>query len=284
MELELASALCAEADQHSELRPAPAAVAAELAEAIARVDAIADASTVGTHADYFRSSRERYAHYAALAKLNLPPHAHVLDVGNAPGHFAFLLTQMGHRVTGVNLNAEWRRTYPDPAWLDLFSVTECDIEREALPFPDGAFDAVFFTEVLEHIAITDPVVVLGRLRRVLRPGGVLFFSTPNICNLSNVIALLLGVNIFWPREIFYGSLDRHNREWTPKEVREVFDAAGFDAREFYGMNDHSNWRGGGAADRVYALLAQLPREHALLLNTTVGVFTVRSSAPEVKCS
>lgn len=273
MDLELARAICAEGDKHNDLRTAPAAVEAELQMAMARVDTIAAASTVGSHADYFRSSRERYAHYAALAKLHLPDSASVLDVGNAPGHFAYLLTQMGHRVTGVNLNAEWRRTYPDPSWLQLFHVTECDIEREELPFGDAAFDAVFFTEVLEHIAITDPVVVLGRLRQVLKPGGVLIFSTPNICNLSNIIALILGVNIFWPREIFYGSLDRHNREWTPREVRAAFESAGFSAVELYGMNDHSNWRGGGAADRVYALLGELPKEHALLLNTTVGVFT-----------
>jgi 2-polyprenyl-3-methyl-5-hydroxy-6-metoxy-1,4-benzoquinol methylase len=272
MDLELARAICVEGDKHNELRTAPVAVEAELPAAMTRVDAITSTSAVGSHAEYFKSSRERYAHYAALSKLHLPENASVLDVGNAPGHFAYLLTQMGHRVTGVNLNAEWRRTYPDPSWLQIFSVTECDIEREELPFGDAAFDAVYFTEVLEHIAITDPVTVLGRLRRVLKPGGVLIFSTPNICNLSNIIALLLGVNIFWPREIFYGSLDRHNREWTPREVHAAFEAAGFRAIELYGMNDHSNWRGGGAADRVYALLGGLSKEHALLLNTTVGVF------------
>jgi hypothetical protein len=56
-------------------------------------------------------------------------------------------------------------------------------------------------------------------------------------------------------------------------VQEVFDAAGYQALEFFDMNDHSKWRGGGAADRVYTLLGQLSPEHALLLNTTVAVIT-----------
>jgi SAM-dependent methyltransferase len=143
MELELASALCAEADRHNDLRPAPAAVEAELAEVMARVDAIADASTVGTHADYFKSSRERYAHYAALAKLNLAPHARVLDVGNAPGHFAFLLAQILHRVTGVNLNARLRRTYSGQS-----------------------FDASVFTEAHKRLVMVDSIDSTARCQNI----------------------------------------------------------------------------------------------------------------------
>lgn len=46
----------------------------------------------------------------------------------------------------------------------------------ALPFPDASFDRVICSEVLEHIP--DYRAVLGEIRRVLRPGGLLCVSVP----------------------------------------------------------------------------------------------------------
>ena len=47
---------------------------------------------------------------------------------------------------------------------------------EALPFPDGSFDAVLCTEVLEHVP--DPAQVLREFKRVTRPGGRVFITVP----------------------------------------------------------------------------------------------------------
>ena len=49
-------------------------------------------------------------------------------------------------------------------------------DATALPFPDGAFDAVITSEVLEHIP--DDTGALGELHRVLRPGGILAATVP----------------------------------------------------------------------------------------------------------
>ena len=99
--------------------------------------------------------------------------------------------------------------------------TECASGRcgkGAVTFSDSTFDGAIFTEVLEHIAIADPVSVIKEIARVLKPGATLLLTTPNVCNLANLIALAQGNNIFWAPEIFYGSTDRHNREYTPAEV------------------------------------------------------------------
>jgi SAM-dependent methyltransferase len=51
-----------------------------------------------------------------------------------------------------------------------------DIEAP-LPFPDASFDAAVLKDVLEHVA--DPGAVLGEVRRVLRPGALVFASSPD---------------------------------------------------------------------------------------------------------
>ena len=48
----------------------------------------------------------------------------------------------------------------------------------ALPYPDGEFDVVLMTEVLEHLERHD--VAIREAARVLRPNGHLIFTTPNI--------------------------------------------------------------------------------------------------------
>ena len=59
-------------------------------------------------------------------------------------------------------------------------VPEADVrvaDIESLPFADAAFDAVFVTEVMEHLAT--PQKALGEILRVLKPGGRLLVSLPN---------------------------------------------------------------------------------------------------------
>jgi 2-polyprenyl-3-methyl-5-hydroxy-6-metoxy-1,4-benzoquinol methylase len=221
--------------------------------------------------DYFKCSRERFSHILQLVLETLPRGSRLLDVGNAPGYLAQALHLAGYSVSGVNLSEAWNSTYPDPAYLDRFDVRACNIEKCSLPYADHTFDGIVFTEVLEHIAIKRPEDLLPDFKRVLKPDGLVLFSTPNVCNLSNISALATGKNVFWPTKIFYGSTDRHNREWTPAEVKQLFVDSGFEVDFFYGMNDHANWRL-GAAEEIYVLLGDSPKSHALLRNTIVGVF------------
>ena len=52
--------------------------------------------------------------------------------------------------------------------------------RDPLPFPDGAFDLVYHSHVLEHFRPADVPAFLSECRRVLRPGGLLRVVVPDL--------------------------------------------------------------------------------------------------------
>jgi SAM-dependent methyltransferase len=123
-------------------------------------------------AAYFRLHRHRFA---AMLRAMDGPRGDVLEVGVTPGHFTELLVGSGFRVSGVDLDPEKRQAL----WGRLgVEVRRANLEREPLPFPDGAFDWVVFSEVIEHL-LYSPLPVLREFRRVLRPGGRLLITTPN---------------------------------------------------------------------------------------------------------
>lgn len=225
-----------------------------------------------TQTDYFKCCEERFDTLLSLALEHVPNGARLLDIGNAPGYLAIMLAQAGYGVDGINLSDAWNSTYPDPKYIERFRVKATDIEKSPLPYPDKSFDAIVFTEVLEHIAILHPRDLLPEFRRVLRENGLIIFSTPNVCNVSNIISLIQGNNIFWDSDMFYGNTDRHNREFTPRETRKLFEENGFITLEYFGMNDHANWRS-GSAQYIYEYQAKHGTPaHALMRNTIIGVF------------
>jgi SAM-dependent methyltransferase len=69
-------------------------------------------------------------------------------------------------------------------------VRQCDFENEGLPFPDATFDVVVANQIFEHLKqIYRP---LSEIHRVLKPGGILLFSVPNLGGLYYRLQLLFG--------------------------------------------------------------------------------------------
>ena len=199
---------------------------------------------------YFRDSRDRYQF--TLQLIVDRPKGKVLDLGCSPGHVAMALINAGFDVYGIDLNAEYQKKYPSQSWVDRLKIKHVAFEHEPLPFPDAFFEYIVFTEVLEHIAVTDPLKILLEIKRVLKPGGLMVLSTPNVAHISNVLALIKGDNIFWDPEIFYGGLDRHNREYTPCEVVNLMAKAHFSRYELAYMNAPSNWN--SKTPEIYELM------------------------------
>lgn len=72
-------------------------------------------------------------------------------------------------------------------------IADADIQwnlNDGLPFPDDSIDHIVACEIIEHMR--SPHSFLREIRRVLKPGGILIVTTPNICCLKNRIKLLCG--------------------------------------------------------------------------------------------
>jgi len=109
----------------------------------------------------------------------------VLDVGCGSGVVALTAARAGARVTGVDLTPELIAHARENAALAGLDVEWGEGDVEALPFADGAFDAV--VSQFGHMFAPRPAVAVREMLRVLRPGGTIAFST-------------------WPPELYTGRL------------------------------------------------------------------------------
>lgn len=106
-----------------------------------------------------------------------------------------------------------------------------NIEKDPLPYEDESFDLVLGMEIFEHLAL-DPYFFLSQASRVLKPGGHILLSTPNVVSHRGVWKTLNGkapysFGIFVPTGGVYG---RHNREYAPHEIETMAMSAGFESR------------------------------------------------------
>jgi 2-polyprenyl-3-methyl-5-hydroxy-6-metoxy-1,4-benzoquinol methylase len=114
----------------------------------------------------------------------LRPGARVLDVGCATGDF-ILGGQERYEMWGYDFSAYAAQTARERvprAAARIFSGA-----WEAVPVAPGFFDAVTFWDVVEHL--DEPGPAIGRAVRLVRPGGLVFFSSPNV---GTVMASLMG--------------------------------------------------------------------------------------------
>ena len=113
-----------------------------------------------------------------------------------------------------------------------------DIETQRFPYPDESFDVVLFCEVLEHMT-NDPLTALREINRVLRPGGRLILTTPNVARLENICRLIAGANLYDPYS-GYGPHGRHNREYIMHELYLLLKWCGFELEVQSTADVHEN--------------------------------------------
>jgi SAM-dependent methyltransferase len=138
----------------------------------------------------------------------------VLDLGSGTGELtAEIAAVAGHAVGAEVAEAALARARARHPALE-FRLVPLD---GPLPFDDGAFDVVWASEVIEHVA--DTARWLSEVRRVLVPGGRLLLTTPSHGRLRLALA---GV------ERFSEPLGDHLHLYTKRSLRDVLSELGFD--------------------------------------------------------
>jgi len=112
-------------------------------------------------------------------------------------------------------------------WVDLF-----DAEKDLYPYPDAAFDTVLCCELIEHL-YHDPMHMMSEINRILKPGGYLVLTTPNIAGARALQALLQGYHpgLFHTYVVPKAGSEadpRHNREYAPRDVRALMENSGLE--------------------------------------------------------
>jgi ubiquinone/menaquinone biosynthesis C-methylase UbiE len=126
----------------------------------------------------------------------------------------------------------------------------CNIEADALPFEDGYFDAISCCQTFEHFTHAHLPPLL-EMKRKLAPGGLIEIDVPNAACLRNRSRMLRGKHITWDYLEHYVHVkpsiykgreyypNRHNREFTKKELEMLLQAAGFSAIKVTFLRDET---------------------------------------------
>lgn len=100
---------------------------------------------------------------------------HILDMGAGHGYLVRKLYEDGYNVQAADL-------FPEYYYYDKVPCTQADLTKP-LPFEDQSFDVLIAVEVMEHI--TSHASLFNEAYRILKPGGLLLFTTPNILSLKS---------------------------------------------------------------------------------------------------
>jgi 2-polyprenyl-3-methyl-5-hydroxy-6-metoxy-1,4-benzoquinol methylase len=147
-------------------------------------------------------------HYVRRWLDSLNPGIHILDAGCGEGVLVEEYGSKGLSIEGIDLNYA-------SMWVHQGDIL-------CMPYEDRCFDVVLLLDVFEHLAYADQPKALQEIGRVLKAGGRLLMSVPNLAHLNSRVQLFLR-----------GKLDRtdietnHPGERPISEYIDLLHAGGF---------------------------------------------------------
>ena len=138
--------------------------------------------------EYYKFDKERYWRaLQILSELPIPRPAHLLEIGG--GQMAVLCK----RLFGDNcVVGDISNKFVAPLQRQEIPSILCNLMGEQFEDAHEQFDVVVLLEVIEHLPIP-PYVIFKKIERFLKPGGIMFLTTPNLFRLRNMIRMFLGI-------------------------------------------------------------------------------------------
>jgi 2-polyprenyl-3-methyl-5-hydroxy-6-metoxy-1,4-benzoquinol methylase len=134
----------------------------------------------------------------------------ILDIGCGIGHFLSAAQKTGYEPHGMDFNK--RSLATAKSRFQLTNLYQLTIDEFFDKYPDIKFDFVTFFEVIEHLQ--DPSAFLNSVKKILKPGGIIAFSTPNRERLLNSLGE-------------YDEPPHHLTKWNKKAAENLISQSGF---------------------------------------------------------
>ena len=183
--------------------------------------------------DRFRGSREEikdrfreYLPYVEPVRDGL-----IVDLGSGRGEWLELLKEAGIAARGVEKN----RVSIEQCRARGLDVVDDDVFAHLRSMAEASAAAITGFHIIEHVSIDELVTLLDEVKRVLRPGGVVIFETPNPDN------VLVGSNFFY--------LDPTHHHPLPSELMQfLIESRGFQRVEVVNLHPWDSGRVAGEGE------------------------------------
>ncbi len=181
-----------------------------------------------TPKDLFEKRLPDARRYLSMTERYLSGDNDCLEIGCASGYFLHTIRDRVRSVAGYETHVELKK-YCEGIGIPILPSLEAAGE--------GRFDRIFLFFVLEHLG--DPLGYLALLKRMLRPGGILFIEVPNVDDALLSLYQIPALKDFYftPAHQFYYSKDTLGR---------LLRKAGFadfeiEPEQRYDLSNHMHW-------------------------------------------
>lgn len=170
---------------------------------------------------HYNNKPTGYFDTARLDLLNLIPHENknkkILEIGAGSGATLLYAKENGYAkyVCGIDI-CSMDDSHQNHPLIDQFIIS--NVEKIELPFDENSIDVIICGDVLEHLI--DPYNFISKLKKILKPDGVLITSIPNIREWHIIFSILIKGDFTYQSS---GIMDKtHLRFFCKKNIKKLF--------------------------------------------------------------
>ncbi len=182
---------------------------------------------------YFKYHYNRYERFYKFLENHFKENSkniNVLDIGSHYLHISSLLSIMEFNVYSLDVSEFWNLNFVKnrSQKFNLKPIVENDLSKlESMKKIENKYDLIVFSEILEHITF-NPINFWKTVHRIIKPGGLIYISTPNAFSLVNFfrkfknMIFLKSIGIPVDQIMSNVTYGHHWKEYSISEIRSYF--------------------------------------------------------------